>query len=92
MSGPYGWFCRWTDGSELPGSTLGGDQLGPERKDHMDTASPKNETSAVKKAYGKPSLVEYGSIAKLTQGGQGSGLDGGQSGRSMGLPAIVMMG
>ena len=31
----------------------------------------------VRKAYSKPALVEYGSIAKLTQGGASVGGDGG---------------
>jgi len=31
----------------------------------------------LKKAYISPSLVEYGSIAKLTQSGAGTGTDGG---------------
>ena len=31
----------------------------------------------VKKTYLSPSLVEYGSVAKLTQSGMGSGTDGG---------------
>ena len=51
-----------------------------------------SDKRTTKKPYKKPTLVEYGSITKLTQGGQGSGLDGGTSGRSMGLPALIMMG
>jgi hypothetical protein len=31
----------------------------------------------IKKAYTPPSLLEYGNIAKLTQGGAGTGSDGG---------------
>jgi len=30
----------------------------------------------IKKAYTPPSLLEYGNIAKLTQGGAGTGSDG----------------
>lgn len=33
--------------------------------------------SESRKAYSKPILVEYGSIAKLTQGGASAGGDGG---------------
>ena len=58
----------------------------------MDKAQRQTNGDTAKKPYTKPSLVEYGSIAKLTQGGVGSGLDGGTSGRSMGLPAVIMMG
>ena len=58
----------------------------------MENSKRHTDRGATKKAYVKPSLVEYGSIAKLTQGGIGSGLDGGTSGRSMGLPAVGMMG
>jgi len=43
-----------------------------------------NEVRGVmKKVYARPSLVEYGSIAKLTQSGSGSGADGGAIGMSM---------
>ena len=31
----------------------------------------------IKKPYSGPMLTEYGSVAKLTQGGQGTGTDGG---------------
>jgi hypothetical protein len=34
-------------------------------------------TSIVKRIYVPPTLSEYGSVAKLTQGGNGSGTDGG---------------
>lgn len=37
----------------------------------------------VKKAYVAPSLVEYGSIEKLTQNGNGTGADGGSVGMQM---------
>lgn len=33
--------------------------------------------SQAKKAYVAPSLIEYGSIEKLTQSGNGTGTDGG---------------
>jgi hypothetical protein len=36
-----------------------------------------------KKAYIAPSLVEYGSIEKLTQTGNGTGTDGGSVGMQM---------
>jgi hypothetical protein len=36
-----------------------------------------------KKAYVAPSLVEYGSIEKLTQSGNGTGADGGTTGMQM---------
>ncbi len=38
--------------------------------------------SAPKKPYAAPRLVAYGSVTKLTQGGSGSGADGGQPGMS----------
>jgi len=37
----------------------------------------------VKKVYVAPSLVEYGSIEKLTQSGSGTGTDGGSLGMQM---------
>lgn len=36
-----------------------------------------------KQEYSSPTLVEYGSIGKLTQGGFGSGTDGGGTGMTM---------
>jgi hypothetical protein len=36
-----------------------------------------NPLTVVKKAYASPCLWEYGSIAKLTQSGNGTGADGG---------------
>ena len=41
------------------------------------------KTPAAKKPYTTPQLVDYGSIAKLTQGGNGTGADGGPPGMSM---------
>lgn len=38
--------------------------------------SKRTEQATRKKAYAKPVLIEYGSIAKLTQGTAGSGADG----------------
>ena len=40
----------------------------------------KRVTADARKAYAPPSLVVYGSIAKLTQDGNGSGTDGGPVG------------
>ena len=39
--------------------------------------------SQTKKAYIAPNLVEYGSIEKLTQNGNGTGADGGPVGMQM---------
>jgi hypothetical protein len=36
-----------------------------------------SDETVAKKPYAEPSLVHYGSIAKLTQGGAGSHADGG---------------
>ena len=38
---------------------------------------------AAKKAYRSPELVEYGSVAKLTQATAGSGADGGKKASQM---------
>jgi hypothetical protein len=38
---------------------------------------------ASKKPYRAPELIEYGSVAKLTQANAGSGADGGRSGTHM---------
>ena len=38
----------------------------------IETARP-----SIKKTYTSPSLLEYGNIAKLTQGGAGTGADSG---------------
>jgi hypothetical protein len=44
----------------------------------MKVASPdKQEPGKRKRAYSKPRLTEFGDIAKLTQNGFGSGVDGG---------------
>lgn len=45
--------------------------------------STRVESASTKRSYARPSLVTYGSIAKLTQGGAGSGGDGGSAGMSM---------
>ena len=42
----------------------------------MTNMEPRRKERA-KKVYAPPRLVEYGSIAKLTQNGAGSGADGG---------------
>jgi hypothetical protein len=39
--------------------------------------------SAERLPYRSPALVEYGSVSKLTQGGAGSGTDGGSAGMTM---------
>jgi len=41
------------------------------------TLSHEDKRAGVKKTYVLPSLIEYGSVAKLTQTGSGSGGDGG---------------
>ena len=48
-------------------------------KPNHSEASPvqKPQPSSAKKSYAAPSLVEYGSIAKLTQGSATNGADGG---------------
>lgn len=43
----------------------------------------KRVVGGTRRAYVQPSLVMYGSIAKLTQTGNGSGLDGGGVGMTM---------
>lgn len=47
----------------------------------MDDSSSRR-TPVPKKAYQEPSLLRYGSIAKLTQNGTGSGADGGSVGKN----------
>jgi hypothetical protein len=42
-----------------------------------------SENKVPKREYSKPSLVEYGPVSKLMQGGLGSGTDGGPAGMSM---------
>ncbi|MBA2506063.1 MAG: hypothetical protein H0V29_08980 [Thermoleophilaceae bacterium] len=51
----------------------------------MTQSQPAESGAAPKKSYGKPTLVAYGSIGKLTQGGEGSGADGG------GTPGMTMV-
>ena len=46
--------------------------------------TPVNKPAA-KKPYSTPQLVDYGSIAKLTQTGNGTGADGG------GIPGMTMV-
>jgi len=43
----------------------------------MKVTEPQQDGRKSKKSYASPRLVEYGSIAKLTQSGAGSGADGG---------------
>jgi hypothetical protein len=45
-----------------------------EEKQPLNPVVPRSGTKSM---YLSPSLVEYGSVAKLTQNGQGSGADGG---------------
>jgi hypothetical protein len=47
------------------------------REDSMMETAPRKSERKKKQAYVPPRLVEYGSIAKLTQSGNGSGADGG---------------
>ena len=48
-----------------------------EKLDESRSANSAAPGSTMKKTYLSPSLVEYGSVAKLTQSGNGSGVDGG---------------
>jgi hypothetical protein len=48
-----------------------------------ESLNQESQPEMLKKTYSSPSLMEYGSIAKLTQGGNGSGADGGPAGMSM---------
>ena len=45
---------------------------------------------SAKRAYRSPSLVNYGSIAKLTQAG--TSLDGGGGGGGIGIMIMIMVG
>jgi hypothetical protein len=52
----------------------------------MMTQAPEQKVTGIntqKRPYSRPSLVEYGSVSKLTQTGAGSGTDGGTAGMSM---------
>ena len=46
-----------------------------EKRDEGGSSSPTVRTLAVKSTYGSPRLVEYGSVAKLTQNGGFTGTD-----------------
>lgn len=54
-----------------------------DRLQGTQAASTKKPGGQARKAYLAPRLVEYGSIAKLTQNGNGSGADGGSAGMRM---------
>ena len=47
-----------------------------EREEHEGSSSPVVRTPTVKGKYTSPKLVEYGSVAKLTQGQTGTTGDG----------------
>ena len=47
-----------------------------EKRDESRPSNLPVRTLAVKSKYLSPTLVEYGSVAKLTQSGAGSGNDG----------------
>lgn len=51
----------------------------------MNQAPEQKDTgvSTPRRPYSTPSLVEYGSVSKLTQTGTGTGTDGGSAGKSM---------
>jgi len=53
-----------------------------QRSEAENSLNRGNQLTIVKKAYATPRLWVYGSIAKLTQNGSGSGTDGG-TGTSM---------
>jgi hypothetical protein len=47
------------------------------RPQEADSLNQESQPEVVKKIYSSPDLIEYGSVAKLTQSGNGSGADGG---------------
>ena len=49
----------------------------------MTIANLGKDTGGGKKVYAPPVLKDHGSVAKLTQNGQGSGVDGGSAGMRM---------
>lgn len=49
-------------------------------KNEGDSRMDESSQGGAKRVYVRPSLVVYGSIAKLTQNGTGSGQDGGPVG------------
>jgi len=55
-----------------------------ERKTQEKTRTNSEGTPKIaKKPYASPQLIEYGNVAKLTQGLTGSGTDGGPAGMSL---------
>jgi hypothetical protein len=57
-----------------------------EKLDESGFSNSAAPDSRIKKPYFSPSLVEYGSVAKLTQNGAGTGVDGGtMAGMMMGM-------
>lgn len=53
------------------------DDKAKKQKSFHSTPTQRVSKTPGRKAYARPSLVEYGSIAKLTQGGASAGSDGG---------------
>lgn len=47
------------------------------RPQEAESLNQESQPEVAKKIYSSPSLIEYGSVAKLTQSGNGSGTDGG---------------
>jgi hypothetical protein len=47
------------------------------RSQEAESLNQESQPEVMKKIYSSPSLIEYGSVAKLTQTGNGSGVDGG---------------
>lgn len=54
-----------------------------EKRDESRPSNLPVRVLAAKSKYISPTLVEYGSVAKLTQNGSGSGTDGGGAGMMM---------
>lgn len=52
-----------------------------------ETVKQTPDRRTTRKSYRKPTLVEYGSVTKLTQGTIGSGVDGGT-----GMPGMMLLG
>jgi hypothetical protein len=50
-----------------------------------ESLNRESQPEVVKKTYSPPSLFEYGSVAKLTQSGNGTGVDGGP------IPGMMMV-
>jgi len=55
------------------------------RPQGAELSNQESQPEVVKKIYSSPSLLEYGSVAKLTQSGTGSGADGGP------IPGMMMV-